>query len=169
MRSFRALTSRKKTNSPPAGSSSTVPLQAQMVPPPPMPDAAIAVPFNMPPPPTGMSVEETLESSITVPIVMGSNPSLGIGLNSDNIVTSVRASSAAEKAGIKLGDVVLGWQGKPLGSDRLQDVLRPSPVHVLSIARGSALGSTARAPASEQRPASTPRAVPSRHSATQAQ
>jgi len=91
------------------------------------------------------SPAQALESSITVRIVLGKETSLGIGLNSDNIVDKVRASSAAERAGIKVGDVVLGWQGQPLGAKRLQDIMRPAPVHVLSIARGSALGSDARA------------------------
>ena len=57
------------------------------------------LPSNLPPPPTGMSAEEALETSVTVPIVMGRERSLGIGLNSDNIVTSVTSGSAAAKAG----------------------------------------------------------------------
>ena len=126
------------------------------------------LPANMPPPPTGRPAEEELQTSITVPIIMGRETSLGVGLNTDNIVTSVRTSSAGDKAGIKVGDVVLGWQGRPLSGERLQDILRPAPVHVLSIARGSALGSGARdASTTAATPRATPRAVPSRHAALQ--
>ena len=103
----------------------------------------VQLPSNLPPPPTpGISTEEALETSITVPVVMGRERSLGMGLNSDNIVTSVALGSAAAKAGIRLGDIVLGWQGTALKEKRLQDVLRPSPVHILSIARGNALVSS---------------------------
>ena len=72
---------------------------------------------------------EQLRTSITVPIVMGKETNLGLGLNGDNIVTSVRESSAAARAGVKLGDVILGWQGRALERERLQDILRPAPVH----------------------------------------
>ena len=80
-----------------------------------------------------------LESALTVPVLMGSDKSLGIGLNSDNIVTSVAEGSAGARAGLRLGDIVLGWQGHALEGQRLQDVLRPAPVHILSVARVGAL------------------------------
>ena len=70
---------------------------------------------------------------------MGREKSIGVGLNSDNIVTSVMEGSAGARAGLRLGDIVLGWQGHPLEGRRLQDVLRPAHVHILSIARVGAL------------------------------
>ena len=91
---------------------------------------------------------------------MGKETNLGLGLNGDNIVTSVRESSAAARAGVKLGDVILGWQGRALERERLQDILRPAPVHILSIARGSALVS-ARAGATAPASARGARTVPS--------
>ena len=155
------------------GKKSTSSATQHDTPPPPAADTVPRIqpgdllPPNMPPPPTGRPREEELEASVTVPIVMGRDTSLGLGLNSDNIVTSVRATSAGDKAGIKVGDIVLGWQGRPLAGERLQDILRPAPVHVLSIARGSALGSTARtAGAAAPTPRQTPRGVPSRHAAS---
>ena len=120
---------------------------------------------NVPPPPMGESAEEALSASVTVPIIMGKERSLGLSLNTDNVITSVAVGSAAEKAGIRMGDVVLGWQGNPLEGKRLQDLLRPAPVHILSVARGSALLSArgvGGAPSS-QRDDAKPRAVPSAH------
>ena len=103
-----------------------------------------------------------MEASVSVPVIMGRDRSLGIGLNGDNIVTSIEDDSAAARAGVRLGDIVLGWQGRPLDGVRLQDVLRPAPVHVLSIARASALVS-ARFGATEAGPrlSQPPRIVPS--------
>ena len=75
---------------------------------------------------------------------MGRDTSLGVGLNRDNIVTSITEGAPAARAGIQLGDIVLGWQGQALEGNRLQDVFRPAPVHILSIARGNVLGSTPR-------------------------
>ena len=56
----------------------------------------------------------------------GKETNLGLGLNGDNIVTSVRESSAAARAGVKLGGVILGWWAAR-SARRLQDILRPTP------------------------------------------
>ena len=98
------------------------------------------LPANIPPPPF-KDIDDTinLESALTVPVLMGREKSIGVGLNSDNIVTSVMEGSAGARAGLRLGDIVLGWQGHPLEGRRLQDVLRPAHVHILSIARVGAL------------------------------
>ena len=55
-----------------------------------------------------------MEASVSVPVIMGRERSLGIGLNPDNIVTSIDQDSAAARAGVRLGDIVLGWQGPEL-------------------------------------------------------
>ena len=90
------------------------------------------LPSNLPPPPTGLPKGETLPSD-TITVVMGKDTSLGIGLNNDNIVTSVTPGSVAGRHGLRLGDVVVGWQGQPLVDRKLQEVLRPAPVHILSV------------------------------------
>ena len=126
------------------------------------------LPSNLPPPPTGLPTGETPPSD-TITIVMGKDKTLGIGLNNDNIVTSVTPNSVAGRHGLRLGDVIVGWQGQPLMGRKLQDLLRPAPVHILSVCRGGVLFKPmAEAPApsesvAEGRPrrgAATPKAEP---------
>ena len=97
-----------------------------------------SLPSNLPPPPTGLPKDESLPTD-TITIVMGKEKSLGIGLNNDNIVTSLTPTSVAGKSGLRLGDVVMGWQGQPLRGRKLQEVLMPAPVHILSVSRGGVL------------------------------
>ena len=119
----------------------------------------LSLPSNLTPPPFEDEAM-ALDKALTVPVLMGAEKSLGVGLNTDNIVTSVAEGSAGAKAGLRLGDIVLGWQGRPLEGKRLQDVLRPAPVHILSIARVSALHGSEREARAEEGGA-TPRFVPS--------
>ena len=95
-------------------------------------------PSNIKPAPTGMLPGEA-EPTLNVTVIMGSHRSLGIGLSNDNLVTSFMPDSVAKSSGLQLGDVVLGWQGRPLDDRRLVDVLRPQPIHILSVARASHL------------------------------
>ena len=91
------------------------------------------LPANIPPPPTGLPRDTEMPTE-TLTIVMGKEKSLGVGLNNDNIVTSLTPASIAARHGLKLGDIVMGWQGRPLQGRKLQEVLVPAPVHILSVA-----------------------------------
>lgn len=60
---------------------------------------------------------------------------LGICMDDDNVVNFLMPNSPAASSGLKLGDVVIAWQGIPLDGRRLQDVLQESPVHSITVAR----------------------------------
>ena len=126
------------------------------------------LPSNLPPPPTGLPTGETPPSD-TITIVMGKDKTLGIGLNNDNIVTSVTPNSVAGRHGLRLGDVIVGWQGQPLLGRKLQDLLRPAPVHILSVCRGGVLFKPmAEAPAPAPAPAPAGKTVGRQFSFTRA-
>ena len=78
-----------------------------------------SLPKNITSPP---GVELSASASETVTVIMGRSKSLGIGLNPDNIITEIDAGSVAARHGLKLGDVIVGWQGQQLSGRRLQDV-----------------------------------------------
>ena len=126
------------------------------------------LPSNLPPPPTGLPTGETPPSD-TITIVMGKDKTLGIGLNNDNIVTSVTPNSVAGRHGLRLGDVIVGWQGQPLMGRKLQDLLRPAPVHILSVCRGGVpFKPMAEAPAPAPAPAPAGKTVGRQFSFTRA-
>ena len=89
--------------------------------------------------PSQLARTEVAAGQKTVTVVMGEEAPRG--LTDDDIVTSRADGSMATKAGRRLDDQVIGGQGQPLPGQHLQDVLRPSPAHVLSAARASALAS----------------------------
>ena len=103
-----------------------------------------SLPKNITSPP---GVDLSASASETVTVIMGRSKSLGIGLNPDNIITEIDAGSVAARHGLKLGDVIVGWQGQQLSGRRLQDVMTPAPMHIFSVGRGGALAAAVQAAA----------------------
>ena len=69
------------------------------------------------PPPWQRGVPTTSDAwdPVTITIDLGDEISLGIELDDYNWVGVVRAGSPADRAGLRVGDVVRGWQGAPRG------------------------------------------------------
>ena len=87
-----------------------------------------SLPKNITSPP---GVDLSASASETVTVIMGRSKSLGIGLNPDNIITEIDAGSVAARHGLKLGDVIVGWQGQQLSGRRPGQRFRTGAPRVL--------------------------------------
>lgn len=50
----------------------------------------------------------------TLLVSMGEHITLGLGLNAQNVVVEMSSDSVAAAGGVRIGDVVVAWQGVPM-------------------------------------------------------